>query len=157
MRQTIVLPLLLAAICGCRSAPPEAAGTVHPLGASVSSAVPEHASAARPSTINRNAPHASAAGPQMVSTTRATPAAQVATASDQPDTSVDLLQQGYKPVQRGGVTFYCHREAMTGSRFSSQVCLTEAQIKERARQAREDMELSRTQGCTNINGGCTGK
>src|ERR1700748_3272937 len=98
MKQTTVLLVLLSAVCGCRSVPPEASGTVHPLGASASSAAPAHPSAAYPRAIDPTAPHASAAGPQAVSMTGSVPAAQAATASDQPGGNVDLLRQGYKPV-----------------------------------------------------------
>ena len=69
---------------------------------------------------------------------------------------VDLLKQGYKPVQRNGVTLYCRKDALTGSRFASEICRTQAQIEQLERQAREDMQMSRGQSC-NQPTGCTGK
>lgn len=44
------------------------------------------------------------------------------------DANQDLLKQGYRPVQMRGETHYCRKEMLTGSRFASQVCLTEDQI-----------------------------
>jgi hypothetical protein len=70
--------------------------------------------------------------------------------------NVDLLRKGYQPAQRNGVTVYCRKDGLTGSRFSSRVCLTEAQIDQLERQAKEDLQMSRGQSCNQQNG-CTGK
>jgi len=60
----------------------------------------------------------------------------------------DLRKQGYRPVQMRGETHYCRKEMLTGSRFASEVCLTEDQINAMHR-AREMQFVPAP--CTNTN------
>jgi len=119
MRNLLCL-LLVAAVSGCANHPPH-----------TTQAPPV---AARNDT--RPAPAASAVN------------ATQAASSAEPDANQDLLKQGYKPAVHRGETVYCRREAVTGSRFSSQVCLTEQQIKDMQQRAKDDLQT--------IGAGCNG-
>jgi hypothetical protein len=84
-------------------------------------------------------------------------AAQAAAGSSsaQPDADQDVLEQGYKPVVKNGETYYCRKEILTGSRFSTVVCLTPQQI-ENMKQAAKDTLTGSPMGCGNSSG-CFGK
>jgi hypothetical protein len=51
----------------------------------------------------------------------------------------ELLKRGYKTQMIRGELFYCRKDMITGSRFSSQICLTELQIKDQERNAKDNL------------------
>jgi hypothetical protein len=51
-----------------------------------------------------------------------------------------LLKQGYHLGKHNGQVVYCKREAITGTRFESNVCQTADEIKEKERRAREELQ-----------------
>lgn len=61
--------------------------------------------------------------------------APVAAPSERPDP--ELIREGYHFTRYRGHAVYCRMESPTGSRFSSKVCLTAEQIRERERAAKE--------------------
>ena len=60
----------------------------------------------------------------------------------------DLVTRGYRPTTYRGQLMYCRTERPTGTMFASKVCLTEQQIKDQERAARD--AVSGTQ----VNKGC---
>ncbi len=117
-----LLPLLLvAAACGCANRPP-------------------HTTQAPP-VVARNEAQAGANTPSGANSPSG--------AADQAVNDQDLLKQGYKPVTMRGELHYCRKETLTGSRFSSQVCLTLEQIKALQSQAREDLNI-KPMGCGEV-------
>jgi len=44
--------------------------------------------------------------------------------------NASLVKQGYRVVKRGDQVLYCRSQSVTGTLFSSTVCLTESQIKD---------------------------
>jgi hypothetical protein len=124
MRSMIVLPLLVvAAAGGCRSAPP-ATPDAYP------------AATTRPSA------------PAVIQPTSTASPAAAAQAASSAQSDADLLKQGYRQTQLRGETVYCRRELVTGSRFSRNVCLTAQQIRDRAQQAKDDLQT--------VGAGCQG-
>ena len=59
----------------------------------------------------------------------------------------ELIRQGYHAVRRNGHLLYCKEQAETGSRFTTNLCLTEEQLLDQTRRAREDMERMRQGAC----------
>ncbi len=68
-------------------------------------------------------------------------------AATSPEVNQDLLKQGYKATQRRGELVYCRQQQVTGTLFLSSVCLTEEQIKENERRAREQLESVHQGSC----------
>ena len=60
----------------------------------------------------------------------------------------DLVRQGYKATNRNGALLYCKADVTVGSRFSSNVCLTADQIKDRERRMKDDLQRMHQNGCT---------
>lgn len=54
-----------------------------------------------------------------------------------PERKAYLAKKGYRVVQRQGKVVYCRTGASTGSLFRSETCLTEAQLEQEERGARE--------------------
>jgi hypothetical protein len=77
-------------------------------------------------------------------------AASAKTASTAAVVNQDYLKRGYKPVKNKGQVLYCRSEPITGTKFKSNVCLTENQIKEqeeRTREAGQELDRQRAPGC----------
>jgi hypothetical protein len=123
MRKLFWLLLLAAAVSGCAN---------HP----------SHTTQAPPVAARNDAPP-----PTPPTEATAGPA------GGEPAANLDLLKQGYKPVVHRGETVYCRKEMLTGSRFASQVCLTDRQIKDMQQRAKDDLQ-SVGAGCNG--GGCKG-
>ena len=76
-----------------------------------------------------------------------------ATGSAAPDSAVKpvvntaLVKQGYRTGLRRGQLVYCRTQQVTGSRFKSEVCLTESQILDEQRRARDTMTAPRQVQC----------
>jgi hypothetical protein len=75
-----------------------------------------------------------AAGPPGLDTSpenRSMPTKTVRTSKPPPLTHEEqnLLAGGYKLVVRGNENFFCHKEALAGTKFTSQVCQTSEQIR----------------------------
>jgi hypothetical protein len=108
---------------------------------------PHHTQSAPPlAAQNEAAPHAAAT---PVSASEASRDAKLASKYP-PGVNLDLIKQGYAVAEKDGGFVYCRKDAVTGSRFTQRVCLTESQIKEneaRAKEALRDMN----------NGVCSGK
>jgi len=67
-------------------------------------------------------------------------------------TEESLRTQGYKMVKHGDQTLFCRRDALTGTRFSSTVCLTAEEIRDQqARAARmmHSLDNGRDSRCNN--------
>jgi hypothetical protein len=61
--------------------------------------------------------------------------------------NMDLLKQGYHSGLRKGQVMYCRTEQLTGSRFKTEVCLSEAQILDEQQHARDTMTGPRRTRC----------
>jgi hypothetical protein len=61
--------------------------------------------------------------------------------------NADLLKQGYRTGLRHGQLVYCRTEQLTGSRFKSEVCLSEGQVLDEQRRARDTMTAPRRTQC----------
>jgi len=82
-------------------------------------------------------------------------AVSVAVVSGASDAAVDanLVRQGYHLVRRGDQVRYCRTETVTGTAFSSTVCLTPEQIQEQKRSLQHSQDdLMQPRGIT-----CAGK
>ena len=90
------------------------------------------------STAPRHTEHAPPIVARNENAPAAAPAANGATAAP-PGADQDLLRQGYHITHRRGEMLYCKQQAMTGTRFMSNVCLTEEQIKDDQRRAQEEL------------------
>jgi hypothetical protein len=70
----------------------------------------------------------------------AAPTAQVATSADGA-VNTDLLKQGYHTGTHNGELVYCRTGQVTGTRFRSQVCLTEVQILDEQQRAKDALNV----------------
>jgi hypothetical protein len=57
-----------------------------------------------------------------------------------------LLAAGYKLEVRGNENFFCHKEALVGSRFSERVCQTSEQIKTNRQTSRDAVDGTQRKG-----------
>jgi hypothetical protein len=76
----------------------------------------------------------------------------VAAAPDGDSAGVDrsLLKDGYHVVRRNGQVLYCRSQSVTGTKFSSTVCLTAAQIhkqREDLQQTKDTLNQARAAQC----------
>ena len=55
--------------------------------------------------------------------------------------NTDLLKQGYHTGTHNGQLVYCRYQQVTGTMFKSEACLTEAQILEQQRRARDAINV----------------
>jgi len=108
-----------------RTSPPVAAPT--PGGALASAAVPGSAVASSSTAVSA-------------------PAAALVSAQDGVDP--ELVRQGYHAAQRHGQVVYCKEQPVTGSRFTTNVCLSAEQLKDREQRMREEMQRMHQSGCT---------
>jgi hypothetical protein len=51
-----------------------------------------------------------------------------------------LQAMGYKPVKRDGVTMYCRKEAVIGTRFSHMLCSTAENLQRTAENAQQETD-----------------
>ncbi len=61
-----------------------------------------------------------------------------------------LVKQGYRVVKRGEQVLYCRSQSVTGTLFSSTVCLTESQIKDQdagLQRSKDTLNQSRPARC----------
>jgi hypothetical protein len=136
-RSTITVHVLLLAACAHQHtvAHPEATPTAQIAGTAAGGATqPAAAIAAQPAA-------APAAQPVAATATSANGAAPV------PAVNKDLLKQGYHTGLRHGQLVYCRTEQLTGTRFKSQVCMSEAQILDEQKRARDQMNASQHVQC----------
>jgi hypothetical protein len=100
-------------------------------------------------------PHAAAkasgtaSGSPAVVPVSTAPAAATGTAggAPKPVINVDLVKQGYRTGLRHGQLVYCRSEQLTGSRFKSEVCLSEGQVLDEQKRARDTMTSPRRTQC----------
>ena len=59
----------------------------------------------------------------------------------------DLLRQGYHTTVRSGQLFYCRSQALTGTRFKSNVCMREEEILDEQRRAHDTLTAPRQSQC----------
>jgi hypothetical protein len=72
-------------------------------------------------------------------------------ASISPAVHMDLVKEGYRPGTYRDQILYCRSEKTTGTAFSTRVCLTEEQVRDREAKTREAVDVIKaTQGT----GGC---
>jgi hypothetical protein len=109
------LPLLLSVVAfsGCASRP---------------AGVPAQPPAAQPSAAQ---PPAAQSAPGTAQTS----------ATDAPAGNPDLIKQGYRVAMRRGEVVYCRKDMLTGTRFPSEVCLTEFQIKDISQRAKDSLTI----------------
>ena len=67
--------------------------------------------------------------------------------------NADLLKQGYRTGMHNGQLVYCRTEQTTGTRFKSQVCLSEGQILDEQKRARDTLNSPRASQC--VGSGCS--
>jgi hypothetical protein len=65
--------------------------------------------------------------------------AAMAVSPSQADLDLRRTKEGYHLSSFHGQRLYCRTESITGTRFTSQVCLTEAQIQAREQNARDTL------------------
>jgi len=106
---------------------------VEPPAAAPASTPTPPASSAAAATVT-SAPAAAAASAKTETATDADTAARAKA------TEKRLRGQGYKPVVRNGVTYFCRNEASLGSRFQSPVCGTPEDLDRAALNAKETTE-----------------
>jgi hypothetical protein len=90
--------------------------------------------------------HASAESPPVSASQTQTKATSTSGAKSSV-VNAELIRQGYRPVKKEDQILYCRREQVTGTNFKTNVCLTEAQVAEQQKQARQtadEMSRSRT-------------
>ena len=61
--------------------------------------------------------------------------------------NIDLVKQGYRTGMRHGQLVYCRTEQLTGSRFKSEVCMSEGQVLDEQKHARDTMTSPRRTQC----------
>jgi hypothetical protein len=122
LRLTVGISILLIAACAHNRA-----------------AVQPHAAAAKASGT-------SSGSPAVVPVSTA-PAAATGTAGGAPKINVDLVKAGYRTGLRHGQIVYCRTEQLTGSRFKSEVCLSEAQVLDEQKRARDTMTAPHRTQC----------
>jgi hypothetical protein len=110
------------------------------------SAVPLGTAATVPSAA---VPAPSAAPAPATTSTQSAATAGTKTASS--GVNQGLLKEGYRATKKRGQLMYCRTEVVTGTRFRNNVCLTEAQIMEQRRNARDTLNAPRKAQCV---GGC---
>jgi hypothetical protein len=97
---------------------------------------------------------ASSAATSSATAPAAKPADSATAASSEP--SPELLKQarreGFKPKKRNGVTLFCQTSAQLGTRFESETCVDETQLKVVVQQREDQRNVLRQQGaCTGSN------
>ncbi len=92
---------------------------------------------------------AAAVGPEgSMPTTGTVPTGTVTNPTGAPGTvNGDLVRQGYRATLRRGQLMYCRAQQVTGSRFKSQVCLSEQDIREDTKRARDQLSAPRQSQC----------
>jgi invasion protein IalB len=98
-----------------------------------------------PDAGHPSSPLVAASAPGAAPAMSGAPAAVAPAAQDQVDP--ELIKQGYRAGHHNGQVVYCKEQGSTGSRFTSDVCLTADQLKEQQRRAREEMQRIRQNGC----------
>ncbi len=126
---TLLLLSFAAAVSGCTHSPRNAQLAAAPA-APPSAPVAAHATAVAQATA--------AIAPAPPAATDAT-AAPLTYGEGADHVNKDLLKRGYKVNWRKGEVVYCRKDQVTGSRFPTTVCLTEFQINDLERRAREDL------------------
>jgi hypothetical protein len=121
-------------------------------------AKPEPAPSKGPNTPSASAvplgtaPSAAVPAPSAAPATAATQSAPAAsTAASSSGANQELVKEGYRATKKRGQLMYCRPEVVTGTRFRNNVCLTEAQIMEQRRNARDTLNAPRKAVCV---GGC---
>lgn len=64
--------------------------------------------------------------------------------------NASLVKQGYRVVKRGDQVLYCRSQSLTGTLFSSTVCLTESQIRDQdagLQRSKDTLNQSRPARC----------
>jgi len=64
-----------------------------------------------------------------------------------PAVNNDLVKQGYRTGLRHGQLVYCRTEQLTGSRFKTEVCLSEGQVLDEQKRAKDTLIAPRTTRC----------
>jgi hypothetical protein len=64
----------------------------------------------------------------------------------------ELLAAGYKLEIRGNENYFCHKEALAGSRFESRVCQTSEQIRINRRASKDAIDHAQQKGLQSGNG-----
>jgi hypothetical protein len=67
--------------------------------------------------------------------------------------NASLVRQGYRVVKRGDQVLYCRSQSVTGTAFSSTLCQTESQIRERdaaVQRSRDTLNQPRITPCVGI-------
>jgi hypothetical protein len=62
-----------------------------------------------------------------------------------------LLQEGYRPATYHGQQLYCRKQSVTGTQFTTKVCLTADQIRDQEEQAKRLLDTVRPDtSCTQM-------
>ena len=64
-----------------------------------------------------------------------------------PAVNTDLIKQGYRTGLRHGQLVYCRTEQLTGSRFKTEVCLSEGQVLDEQKRAKDSITAPRSTRC----------
>ncbi len=71
--------------------------------------------------------------------------------------NASLVSQGYRVVKRGDQLLYCRSQSVTGTAFSSTVCKTESQIRDKDAAVQQYKDtLNQPHIATCVGGGCGG-
>jgi hypothetical protein len=66
-----------------------------------------------------------------------------ASTASAPVLDAKLLQEGYRPATYHGQQLYCRKQSVTGTQFTTKVCLTPDQIREQEEQAKRILDTVR--------------
>jgi hypothetical protein len=132
----------------------------------VASACATHRELAKPEPAPGKAPNTPSASAVPLGTAATAPSAAVpapsaalapataATKTASSGVNQGLVKEGYRTTTKRGQLMYCRTEAVTGTRFTNNVCLTETQIMEQRQNARDALNAPRQAEC--IPKGCGG-
>jgi hypothetical protein len=105
------------------------------------------ACASAPATTTTTAPQPVAAAPQSAAKTEKDTA-------DSLEKKFQDAAKSYRLVEKDGKTLYCKREKVIGSTIPTNVCLTEAQLRNQVETMEDTRERMRNNGKCTLGAGC---
>jgi hypothetical protein len=140
--------LLILLVSACSSAPQRPADAP-PVAARSQAAPPANGNQA---ALAGGQPVAAAVGQAPAGTAVGSPAAGAsASTASAPVLDAKLLQEGYRPATYHGQQLYCRKQSVTGTQFTTKVCLTADQIRDQEEQAKRLLDTVRPDtSCTQM-------
>jgi hypothetical protein len=140
--------VLILFVAACSSTPQRPAGPSL-VDARTQAAPPINGSQA---ALASGQPVAAAGGQAPAGTAAGSAAAGTsANTASPPVLDAKLLQEGYRPATYHGQQLYCRKQSVTGTQFTTKVCLTPDQIRDQEEQAKRLLETVRPDtSCTQL-------